>query len=67
LGPTWFLLNQDISLSVNDKNIEVRGCRAVINGKQVIMASMMVRKDKVLLLRDDDGIPYWCAWRPRFK
>ena len=67
LGPTWFVLNQDINLSVNDKNIEVRGCRTMIDGKPVLMASMLVRKDKMLILRDNDGIPYWCAWRPRFR
>ena len=63
LGPAWFILYQDMSLQVNDKNIEVRGCRTMIGGKPVIMASTLVRRDRVLLLRDKDGIPYWCAWR----
>lgn len=67
LGPSWYILNQDMTLSVNDKSIEVKGSRVMIEGKQVVMASMMVRQKKVLLLRDADGIPYWCAWRPRFK
>jgi len=67
LGPSWFVLNQDINLSVNDKNIEVRGCRTMISGKPVLMASLLVKKEKMLLLRDTDGIPYWCAWRPRFR
>jgi hypothetical protein len=65
LGPSWFILFQDMSLSVNDKNIEIRGFRTMIEGKQVIMASKLVRRDRVLLLRDDDGIPYWCGWRPK--
>ena len=65
LGPSWFILFQDIRLSVNDNNIEVRGFRTMIEGKPVIMASKLVRRDKVLLLRDDDGIPYWCGWRPK--
>jgi hypothetical protein len=67
LGPSWFILFQDISLSVNDKAVEVRGCRTSINGKPVIMASILVRRDRVLLLRDKDGIPYWCAWRPKMN
>lgn len=67
LGPAWFILFQEMTLSVNDKNIEVRGCRTNINGKPVIMATYLVRKDKILLLRDKDGIPYWCAWRPKFN
>jgi hypothetical protein len=56
-----------MTLAVNDKNIEVRGCRTNINGKPVIMASTLVRADKTLLLRDKDGIPYWCAWRPKMN
>ncbi|MBN1308774.1 MAG: hypothetical protein JXA18_12695 [Chitinispirillaceae bacterium] len=67
LGPAWFILYQDMALSVNDKNIEVRGCRTMIDGKPVIMASTLVRRDRVLLLRDKEGIPYWCAWRPKFN
>ena len=65
LGPSWYILFQDMSLQVNDKNIEVRGYRTVIDGTPVIMASKLVRRDKVLLLRDEDGIPYWCGWRPK--
>jgi hypothetical protein len=67
LGPAWYILYQDMSLSVKDKNIEVRGYRAMIDGKQVIMASTLVRRDRVLLMRDRDGIPYWCGWRPRMN
>lgn len=67
LGPAWFILYQDMSLQVKDKSIEVYGCRAMIDGKPVIMASTLVRRDRILMLRDKDGIPYWCAWRPRFK
>jgi hypothetical protein len=67
LGPAWFILYQDMSLSVNDENIEVRGCRTMIEGKPVIMASTLVRRDRALLLRDKDGIPYWCAWRPKMN
>ncbi len=66
LGPAWYILYQDMSLQVNDKNIEVRGCRTMIGGKPVIMASRLVRRDRILLLRDKDGIPYWCAWRRKF-
>ena len=65
LGPAWYILFQDMSLQVKDRNIEVRGYRTMIDGKPVIMASKLVRRDKVLLLRDEDGIPYWCGWRPK--
>ena len=67
LGPAWFILYQDMSLAVNDKNIEVSGCRVMINGKPIIMASRLVRGERVLLLRDKDGYPYWCAWRKKLN
>ncbi len=66
LGPAWFVLFQDMILSVNDNNIEVRGCRTVVEGKPVFMAATLIRREKVLLLRDKDGVPYWCGWRPKF-
>lgn len=65
LGPAWYILFQDMSLQVNDNNIEVRGYRTMMNNRPVIMASKLVRRSKVLLLRDEDGIPYWCGWRPK--
>ena len=66
LGPAWFILYQDMILKVKD-DVEVYGCRTMIDGKKVIMASKLVRGNKMLLLRDDDGIPYWCGWRDRFS
>lgn len=65
LGPAWYILFQDMSLQINDNNIEVRGYRTMMNNKPVIMASKLVRRSRVLLLRDEDGIPYWCGWRPK--
>jgi hypothetical protein len=63
LGPAWFILRQDnMSFSKGDK-IEVKGSKVVINGKQVIMPMQVKRKDRKLLLRDDDGVPYWSVWR----
>ncbi|HEX3019120.1 MAG TPA: hypothetical protein VHP36_02415 [Chitinispirillaceae bacterium] len=64
LGPGWFILYQDMNLNVNN-DVEVRGCEATIEGKTVIMAVYVkqVSKGRTLYLRDDDGIPYWCAWR----
>lgn len=64
LGPAWFILFQDMNLSVNDK-VDVKGCRTSINGKTVIMATEVKRKDRILYLRDDDGYPYWTVWRKK--
>jgi len=63
LGPAWFILRQDnMSFSKGDK-IEIKGSKVVINGKQVIMPLQVKRKDRKLLLRDNDGVPYWSVWR----
>jgi hypothetical protein len=65
LGPAWFILCQDMNLSLNDV-IEVRGARFTLNGKNVMAAFTITYKNsKVLLLRDEDGIPYWRAWRKK--
>ena len=60
LGPAWFILYQDMILSVNDKNIEVRGCRTMINGKPVIMASAANPADLRIVRDGETGIvvPY---------
>ena len=64
LGPAWFLLHQDMKLSIGDK-IEVKGSRVAFDGKPTIMAVELKYKDKVLVLRDEDGIPSWCIWRKK--
>jgi hypothetical protein len=64
LGPAWYILCQDMNLSLND-GVEVRGAKFTLNGKSVMAAFEVRYKDKVLLLRDEDGIPYWRAWRKR--
>jgi hypothetical protein len=62
LGPAWFVLHQDMNLSIGNK-VEVRGAKVSINSKPTIMAAEVRYKDRVLILRDQDGYPYWCAWR----
>jgi len=64
LGPSWFILHQDMNLS-NGNKIEVKGAKVSFNGKTVIMAAEVESKDRILYLRDEDGIPYWCAWRKK--
>jgi len=63
LGPAWFILRQDnLGFAKGDK-IDIKGVKVNLNGKAVIMPSVVTRKDRDLLLRDDDGIPYWAVWR----
>lgn len=64
LGPGWFVLFQDMNLGVNN-DVEIRGCEVIMDNKPVIMAVYVkqLSKGRTLYLRDDDGVPYWCAWR----
>ena len=66
LGPAWFIQRQEMNLSLNDQ-IEVKGARFTLNGKNVMAAFEVTRtsSDKILLLRDQDGIPNWCSWRKK--
>jgi hypothetical protein len=64
LGPSWYILRQDMNLGLNDP-VEVRGARFTLNGKNTWAAFEVRTKDRILLLRDEDGIPYWCGWRKR--
>lgn len=64
LGPGWYIMYQDIGFGVNQE-VEVKGCRVTFEGKEFIMASEVNYKDKVLLLRDKEGIPSWCGYRKK--
>jgi uncharacterized protein (DUF779 family) len=64
IGPKWYIHRQDMNLNVNDV-VEIRGSRFSLNGKNVMAALEVRSKERVLMLRDVDGIPYWCGWRKR--
>jgi hypothetical protein len=64
LGPGWYIMYQDINLGVGNE-VEVKGAPASIDGKKFIMAVEVSSKDKVLQLRDKDGIPYWVGSRKK--
>jgi hypothetical protein len=64
LGPAWFIENQDIQIIAGDY-ITVTGSRVTYNGSQLIVAKEVMKEDKVLLLRDDNGYPLWAAWPNR--
>ncbi|KMQ50954.1 hypothetical protein CHISP_2096 [Chitinispirillum alkaliphilum] len=64
LGPAWYILFQDMNINIKD-DVEVRGTRVSTGGKVFIMTSTLRKDDRILLLRDEDGIPFWCAWRRR--
>ncbi len=62
LGPGWYIERLDIKIEKGDK-IEVKGSKATVEGKSVIIAAEVKKGDNVLVLRDSSGIPYWAGWR----
>ncbi|MBI5546551.1 MAG: DNA-binding protein [Deltaproteobacteria bacterium] len=64
LGPEWYLSKDDLKLEPKDK-IQVKGSRVTLNGKPAIIAAEVVKGDRALKLRDEDGLPVWSGWRRR--
>ena len=62
LGPSWYIDRQNIKIEKSDI-IEVRGCKKIYNGKFVIVAQEIIKNNKILKLRDDNGNPVWDAER----
>jgi hypothetical protein len=64
LGPAWFIENQNMIFSVDDK-IEIVGSRIIFETQPAIVAAEVKKGDTVLTLRDEIGIPIWSGrgWR----
>ena len=62
LGPSWYLDNQSFQVKSGDE-IEVKGSQVNWAGNPVIMAAEVRQGDKVLELRDNNGIPAWSGNR----
>ena len=64
LGPKWYMERQEFPL-YKGEYIEVAGSRTTFDGEEVIIATEVRTKDKVLKLREQNGVPLWSAWRKR--
>ena len=64
LGPEWYIESQDVKIMPKDK-IEVKGSRIIFGGKPAIIAAEVKKGEKVLKLRDENGLPVWSGWRRR--
>lgn len=62
LGPVWYLERQDFELAPGDE-IRVRGMCEEEAAR--LVAYQVTKGDHILALRDDQGRPYWEAWRKR--
>jgi hypothetical protein len=64
LGPAWYIDSLDMVVSKDD-TLEVTGSRIIFDGKPAIIASILEKRDQILKLRDEIGIPVWRGWRQR--
>ncbi len=64
LGPMWFLENQDYGIQEGDA-VEATGSRVTYNDRSAIIAKSIAANGMTLVLRDDNGVPRWNAWRKR--
>lgn len=62
LGPTWFVNRQEVRLNSGDQ-VTVKGCKATVQGEEVILASEVQTSSGTLHLRDGQGRPEWDAIR----
>jgi sporulation protein YlmC with PRC-barrel domain len=62
LGPSWFIDHQQNQFKEGDQ-VEVQGSRVSIDNRNVVLAQLIRRGDRVMVLRTKDGWPMWAAWR----
>ncbi len=58
LGPEWYMENQGFTINPDDK-VEIKGHRISDRGEPAIIAAEIKKGDKVLKLRDENGLPFW--------
>ncbi|RJR41289.1 MAG: DNA-binding protein [Deltaproteobacteria bacterium] len=62
LGPAWYVEQQHFAVAAKDQ-VEVKGSRLSIQGQPTIIAQEVKKGDKILRLRDDQGVPLWMGPR----
>lgn len=64
VGPSNYLVQQGFSFAAGDQ-VEVTGARIKFEGSDVLIAREIRKGDKVLTLRNSQGIPAWSRnkWR----
>lgn len=61
LGPNWYMERLDARIDKGDQ-VEVKGVRANLAGKPIVLATEVKKGDKTLVLRDAAGVPIWAGW-----
>lgn len=62
LGPGWYIENQEVKISPEDK-VVIAGSKATFDEEEAIIASEIKKGEETLILRDKKGIPLWSGWR----
>ncbi len=62
LAPTWYLDDQDLQVKVGDR-IEVKGFKVTTGSESALIAAEVCKGDRVLVLRNEDGVPVWSGQR----
>ena len=65
VGPSDYVSKNGFTFSAGDQ-IEVTGSKIKVGGTDAIVAREIKRNDKVLTLRDSQGIPAWSGGRRRY-
>jgi len=58
LGPAWYIDKTQPHIAKGD-SVSVHGSQVTISGKPAVIAGEVKKGDKLLKLRDDDGVPVW--------
>ena len=58
VAPSWYLADQDFEITPKD-DIVVKGSRINVDGKPAIIAREIKKGDRILVLRDKNGVPLW--------
>ncbi len=64
LGPEWYMKDQGFTITTDDK-VEIKGHRISDRGEDAIIATEIKKGDKVLKIRDENGLPFWRGRRAR--
>lgn len=62
VGPSWFLSQQKIEFAKGNE-IEVTGSKVKVNGKDSVIAREIKKDEKVITLRNAQGVPEWAGKR----
>ncbi|MEN9809369.1 MAG: hypothetical protein RLZZ488_936 [Pseudomonadota bacterium] len=62
LGPEWYVREQDFKLKTGER-AEIRGKLIGEGAAAFVVASQVSQGGQTWVLRDSEGIPFWCAMR----